>query len=237
MELHVKNIVLLCLLLLTSCRKQSQPVPVIAAPPLSELENVLGQMDAASESFKTAQAECAWVHYMAIVMETETQKGHVYFRRNSSDIDVLVDITSPWPKKALFQSGKMSVYEPRIAQVTEYEEVPREGELSYLTVAFLGRGHDLLKSYKVSLAGWETPDGIRTAKLQLTPLSPEFGNAFKEFFIWIDPQRDIPVQRQIQETNGDKWAQHCSGFQINGTIPEDVFVFKTRPGTKFVKGQ
>ena len=233
----MKNIALLCLLLLTSCRKQSQPVPAIPTPPVSELESVLEQMDVASATFTTAQTECAWVHCIHVVMETETKKGHLYMRRNGTDMDVLLDITWPSPQKVLFQSGKMSVYEPKIAQVSEYERVPREAPLSYLMVGFGGRGHDLLQSYNVSLAGWETVDEARTAKLQLIPLSHEFGSAVREFFVWIDPQRDVPIQWQVRETDGDRWIQHCTGFQINGTISDDVFVFKTTSRTKIVKGQ
>jgi len=194
-------------------------------------------MDATATDFRTAEAECKWDHFIEIVNETEKQKGQIYLRHNGSDTEVLADVTWPAPRKVLFKSGKVSVYEPKIAQVTEFEGVPRDAALTYLMIGFGGRGHDLLKSHKVSLAGWETVDGVRTAKLQLTPLSPEFGSTLREFFIWIDPQRDVPLQQQISETFGDKWVQHCTGFQINGTIPEDVFGFKTRPGTEVIKRQ
>src|ERR1700722_4091423 len=48
------------------------------------LDEVLRQMDAASERFKSAQADCEWDLYERVVKETTTQKGIIYFMRDGA---------------------------------------------------------------------------------------------------------------------------------------------------------
>jgi hypothetical protein len=87
------------------------------------------------------------------------------------------------------------------------------------------------------MAGWESVDGTKTAKLELTPLSPKVSRMFNRFVLWIDPQRDVPLKQQVFEPSGDYWLSHYTGLKLGLKIPEDVFRIKTTGRTKVVKPQ
>ena len=44
---------------------------------------------------------------------------------------------------------------------------------AFLSLGFGARGDDLLRDYDVKMAGWETVDGVKTAKLELAAQEPE----------------------------------------------------------------
>jgi len=235
----VKNVALLCLLLLALPGRKQTPVPSGPAPaPGGELEAVLAQMDRVSASFKTVQADFEWDNYQKVVDETEKQKGRIYFHRKGNDVEAMFDITSPAAKQVLFKDGKLKLYNPKIDQITEYESGKNKTDVeAFLSLGFGARGHDLLKSYDVKMAGWETVEAVKTARLELTPLSPKVRGMFSQFVLWIDPQHDVPIKQQVIEPAGDYWLSHYTGFKLNGEISEDVFRIKTTPHTRTVKPQ
>ena len=143
------------------------------------LESVLNQMDAAAATFQSAQADFVWDQYQRVVDETDTQKGKLYFRRANKEMQMAADIAEPEKKYMLFAGGRLSVYQPRIDQVTEYDAgKDRESVQTFLVLGFGGRGHDLAKSFSVKLGGVETVDGVRTVKLELVPKSAKARGLF-----------------------------------------------------------
>lgn len=232
----MKNTALFCLLLLVMPIRKQNSAPT-AGP--QELEAVLTQMDKSSAGFKTAQADFEWNNYQKVVDDTEKQTGQVSFRRNgNNDVETMFDITSPAAKQVLFKGGKLSLYNPKIDQITEYEAGKNKTDVeAFLNLGFGARGHDLLKTYEVKMDGWETIDAVKTAKLELTALSPKVRSMFSQFILWIDPQRDIPVKQQVMEPSGDYWLSHYTGFKLGSRIPEDVFHIKTTSRTKVVRPQ
>lgn len=239
MEALLKNIALLCLLLVAVPGRKQNPAPTSPGPAASgELEAVLAQMDRASATFKTAEADFEWDNYQKVVDETDKQKGRVYFRRTGSDVEAMFDITSPDAKQVLYKEGRLSLYSPKIDQITEYAPDKSKSDVeAFLSLGFGARGHDLSKSYEVRMIGWETVDEVKTAKLQLTALSPKVRNMFSQFVLWIDPQRDIPIKQQVMEPSGDNWLSHYTGFKLGHRIPDDSFRIKTTGHTKVVKPQ
>ena len=238
MEVVVKNVALLCLLLFAMPGRKQSPSAVAAPPSGGDLEAVLAQMDRASSSFKALQADFEWDNYQKVVDETEKQKGQVSFHRKGNDVEAMFDITAPAAKQVLFKDGKLSLYNPKIDQITEYDPGKSKSDVqAFLSLGFGARGHELLKSYEVKMAGWETVDAVKTAKLELTALSPKVRSMFSQFVLWIDPQRDVPIRQQVMEPAGDYWLSHYTGFKLNGKISEDVFHIQTTPHTKTVKPQ
>lgn len=202
------------------------------------LEEVLTEMDCTSAKFTTAQADFRWDNYQKVVDETEKQTGKVYFRRggeSGSNVDAMFDVIAPSPKQILLHAGKIQLYNLKIDEITEYRAgKSKEDVEAFLNLGFGARGHELLKSYDVKMVAWETVDGLRTAKLQLTPLNPKVRNMFSQFVLWIDPQRDIPLKQQVMEPSGDYWLSHYTGFILNRKISDDHFQIKTTAKTKVV---
>jgi outer membrane lipoprotein-sorting protein len=232
----MKSIVLLCLAVSIVSMGQA-PKPVNATG--GELESVLSQMDSSASTFKSVQAQFEWDNYQKVVDETEKQTGQVYFRRNGPSVQVMFDIAAPAPKQILFKDNKLWLYEKRPDQVTEHDAGNKSDIEGYLSLGFGARGHELIKNYDVKMDGWETVDGVKTAKLELVAKSEKVRNMFSHFIIWIDAQRDVPIKQQVFASSGDYWLAHyiSSSIKRNVSIPDTAFKLETTPHTRTVKPQ
>lgn len=234
----MKNIALLCLLLIGVPGKKQNAASSAPAVPDHELEAVLSQMDKVSAGFKSAQADFEWDNYQTVFKETDKQTGSVYFSRHGSSVETMFDVNTPGAKQILFKDGKLMLYNPKIDQITEYEpEKSKTDVQAFLNLGFGARGHDLLKTFYVKMAGWETIDSVKTARLELAALSPKVRTMFSQFILWIDPQRDVPIKQQVFEPSGDYWLSHYTGFKLGAKLPDDVFNIKKTSKTKVVKPQ
>ena len=92
----------------------------------------------------------------------------------------------------------------------------------------------MLKSYDTKMDGWETVDGVRTAKLELVAKSEKVRNMFNKFILWIDPKQDVPLKQQVFQPAGDYWLSHYTNIKLNARISDDVLRIKTTPRTRIV---
>lgn len=206
----------------------------------STLDGVLSQMDAASAQFRSASADFVWDQYQKVVNETDTQKGKVYFRRDSKgkETEMAADIESPTPKYLLFSDGKIDFYQPPpLDQINEYSAGKNRAEVeSFLVLGFGGSGRDLQQQFDVRFDGNEDVDGVKTAKLELTPKAQRVKNMFEKITLWVDAPRGISLKQQAFEPSGDYRLAHYSNIKLNNKIPDDVFKLHTSGHTKTVKG-
>jgi outer membrane lipoprotein-sorting protein len=205
-------------------------------PDANTLESVLDQLDQASAEFKSTEADFVWDQYQRVVDETDTQKGHIYFVRHEKDTHMAANVSEPDKKDLIFSDGKLRFYQPRIDQVTEYDAGKNKGEVeTFLVLGFGGRGHDMVKSFAVKFAGWETIDGVKTAKLELDPKAPKVKSTFEQIILWVDPVRGVSLKQQFIEPSGDYRIAKYSNFKMNQKVSDDVFKLKTTAKTKVVK--
>lgn len=201
------------------------------------LDAVLTQMDRAADKFKSAQADFEWDQYQKIVDETEVQKGKVSFLHDK-ETQMAAEITQPDKKTLVFVNGKLSFYQPKIEQVTEYDAGKNRAEVeSFLVLGFGSRGHDLAKQFTVKYQGRETLDGVKTAKLELTPLTAKVRNMFSSIVLWVDTDRDVSIKQQAFEPAGDYRIAKYSNIKLNPKLPDDTFKLKTTNKTKIVRPQ
>jgi outer membrane lipoprotein-sorting protein len=200
------------------------------------LESVLASMDKAAATFRSAQCDFVWDQYQKVVDDHDYQKGTMYFRRQGNDVQMAADITSPAKKYVLFTGDLVSVYQPSIEQVTQYNPGKNKADFeSYLVLGFGGSGRDLEKSFDVKFAGMEQVQGVNGAKLELTPKAQRVRSMFATITLWIDPARGVSVQQMFQEPSGDYRLAKYSNIQLNQKIPGDVFKLKTTGRTKVIK--
>jgi len=200
------------------------------------LEAVLNAMDKAATSFHTAQTDFVWDQYQKVVDEHDIQKGTMFFRRQSDDVQMAANITDPEKKYVLFNGGMLSVYLPKAAQVTEYNAGKNKADFeTFLVLGFGGRGHDLTKSFDVKYAGMEQVQGINTGKLELTPKSQKVSNMFQTITLWIDMARGVSVQQLFNERSGDYRLAKYSNIKLNEKINNDVFKLKTSGKVTYVR--
>jgi outer membrane lipoprotein-sorting protein len=205
----------------------------------NSLESVLDQLDKAAAEFKSTEADFVWEQYQMVVDETDTQKGKIYFvRRDKDTTNMAANVMEPDKKDLTFTEGKLRFYQPRIDQVTEYDAGKNKNEVeTFLVLGFGGRGHDLPKSFEVKFSGYETIDGVRTAKLELDPKSPKVKSTFAQIILWVDPVRGVSLQQKFIEPSGDYRLAKYTNFKMNGKVGDEVFKLKTTPKTKIVKQQ
>jgi outer membrane lipoprotein-sorting protein len=209
-----------------------------SAPAPQDLKSVLADMDKAAATFKSAQADFDWDQYQRVVDEHDVQKGQIYFRKNKGGIDAAVKIVSPEPKQVLFKDGKLSLYQPRIDQVTEYKAGQNRADVeSFMSLGFGAGGADLARNFDIKLEGWETVDGVRTAKLDLTPKQEKVKSSLSHVLLWMDPRRNVSIKQQFFEPSGDYRLTHYTNIKVNDRVPDDVFRLKTTSSTKIVRPQ
>jgi outer membrane lipoprotein-sorting protein len=199
------------------------------------LESVLKTMDTAAASFQSAQADFVFNQYQAVVSETDTSKGTVYYRRAGQQIDMMADFKEPDTKFVLYKDGKLQVYQPRIEQVLEYTAGANHQEFeSLMVLGFGGSGEDLKKSFDVTYQGEETIDNTPTARLLLIPKSEKVRANLPQIFLWIDLQRGVSLQQKLMQTQGDYRLATYTAIKMPAKIGNDVFHLKTNGKTKFV---
>lgn len=215
-----------------------RPAMVQAQSPAGEgdLNSVLAKMNANSANFQTAQADVEFETYQKVVDEKDTQTGHIYFRRNRNGVEAALDLTSPAPKKIIYKDEKVFIYDKKIDQVTERDVGKNKAEVeAFLSLGFGASGNDLKKSYDVTLDGWETVEGVKTAKLALVPKNENTRRTYNKILLWIDPDRDVLMQQQFFEPSGDYRITRYSKMNLKSKIPDKVFQLKTTGNTKTIK--
>jgi outer membrane lipoprotein-sorting protein len=202
------------------------------------LDRVLKQMDDAARNFRSTQANVVWDEYDAVIRETETQTGKIYFRRQGSEIQMAVEFDKPDLKYVIYSGGKVQVYQPKIDQVSLYDPGKNRGDVeSFLVLGFGGAGHDLSKSYEVKFLGTENINGVAAEKLELTPISVSLRNNIARILLWIDPAKGISLQQQFFEPGGNYRLAKYSDIQMNQNLPESAFKLKTTKKTRFISPQ
>ncbi len=215
-----------------------------SSPVSPELDEVLTKMDKAGQNFKSVQADFEWDQYTAVVKATDVQKGQLYLQRHGNDVEAGVIITDPasegfpFSKQVVFKGGKVSMFEPKIDQITERAVGAKKADVeSFLRLGFGERGHDLLKSYQVKLLGWETIDGVKTAKLELEGnASSNIRSMFSRIIWWIDPERDVSLRQQLFQPapSEDYRLAHYSHFNLNARPSQDFLKIHSTSKTKTV---
>jgi outer membrane lipoprotein-sorting protein len=203
-----------------------------------DLNGVLAKMDEVAKNFKSAQADFEWDQYQRVVEEHDIQKGQIYFRHTKTGVDAAVKVVSPEPKQVVFKDGKLSLYQPHLHQVTEYNANSSRADVeSFMSLGFGASGKDMARNFEIKLDGWETVDGIKTAKLDLTPKQQKLKSSLSRVLLWLDPEKNISMKQQFFEPNGDYRLTHYTNIKVNGKISDDVFRLKTTSDTKVVHAQ
>lgn len=231
----MKGLAALFLGVIAICTQPSAAANASAAE--NELETILSQMDSSAAALKTARADFELRTNPATPNAINVRKGHVYFRRQISSVEAMIQIKSPVLLEIHFVDGQLSTYEEGIDEVTKRDIAGHTAEVeAFLSLGYGAGGHALLKNYQVTMAGWETIDAIKTAKLELTPLSPAVRALFSRFVLWIDPQRDVPIQIQGFLPSGDaSLLLECPDVKINSKLDDYVFHFHAISSSGYIR--
>jgi outer membrane lipoprotein-sorting protein len=202
----------------------------------ADLQKVISQLNTAAVKFVSAQADFTWDQYTAVVQQSEVQSGTIYFERKKGVTRMAADLKQQngkdAPKTIVYDGGEIDYYEPMIKQMTIMRAGANRGQWeSFLTLGFGGSGTDLEGTWKVSLLGSETINGISVAKLDLVPIQQKVLEMFTHVTIWVDPTKGISYKQIFYQPSGDLRTAIYKNIRYNLPIATSVFEIKTAPGT------
>lgn len=189
-----------------------------------KLQQVLSEMDAASKTFHSAQADIKRVHLEKVINDTSTESGTVYFMRTGSTTQFGGRFDQPDLKIVEYKNGVVRLY---TAANNHLDKVAASGANqgrveTFLTLGFGGSGTDLAKAWTITDQGTEQlSDGSRTVqveKLDLVSKDPSVRNNYTHITIWVDPTRDISLKQEFFDPSGNTDTATYSKIRLNQPI-------------------
>jgi outer membrane lipoprotein-sorting protein len=207
-----------------------------AQPKPGHLDEVLRQMDVASEKFKSAQADFQWDLYERVVKETTTQKGIIYFLRDGALTQMGAKVFPPSAKVLEYKRGELSLFDPGANHLLLMAAGANQAQYeSFLTLGFGGSGREMAKAWTISDLGTEQmSDGekmVATEKLDLVAKDPGVRNMFTHIVIWIDPTRAISLKQQFFMPSEDVRTVVNTHIRYNEKVDTRPFEIKTDKNT------
>jgi outer membrane lipoprotein-sorting protein len=199
------------------------------------LDQVLRQLDDQARSFHGMTADVERTKVTVVVNDHSTECGQMIVH----GYDMRIELKSPNARTILRRGDKLSIYNPKLNRVEEYDLGKHRTLVDqFLLLGFGTSGKSLQKAYEVTMAGESTRDGKRVVELDLTPRSAEVANQISTIQIWFDEGSWLPVQQKfIESGSGDYFEIHYSNAVRNATIPKDAFKDEWPKGTVKVRPQ
>jgi outer membrane lipoprotein-sorting protein len=203
-----------------------------------KLDEVLGEMDKSAEDFSSMTGDLEYTKVTVIVNDHSTQTGRISFEKSGGKTRVLIAFAKPAEKYVLFSDGKVSLYQPRIAEVDEYQLSQRQDLLEqFLLLGFGTPGSEIQKAYQISLHGAETVGGQQAYLLELTPKSVKVAAQLARIQLWISPKNWEPLQQKFFEPGGDYLIARYSNVKLNAKIPDKDFRLPIKGKVRTVRPQ
>jgi len=186
-------------------------------------DSVLNMMDAGARDFRTLTANIENIKYTAVVKDTSTESGQMWFRKK--DEKMRIDFSKPDPRTILRSGDSFSIYTPKINRVEEYNLGKNRAMVDqYVLLGFGSRSDSVKKSYTVVFVGEEELDGKKTLLLELTPKSDDIRAQISKIEMWIDESSWLPLQQKFFEPgSGDYFIFHYSDMKKNLKIDDSKF--------------
>jgi outer membrane lipoprotein-sorting protein len=186
-------------------------------------DSVLNMMDAGARDFRTLTANIENIKYTAVVKDTSTESGQMWFRKK--DEKMRIEFSKPDPRTILRSGDSLSVYTPKINRVEEYNLGKNRSLVDqYVLLGFGSRSDSVKKSYTVVFVGEEELDGKKTLLLELVPKSDDIRAQISKIEMWIDESAWLPLQQKFFESgSGDYFIFHYSDIKKNLKIDDAKF--------------
>ncbi len=193
------------------------------------LEDALRQLDGQARTFHSMTANVERTKVTVVVNDHSTESGEMVVRGD----DMRIDLKTPDQRTILRRGDKLSIYNPNLKRVEEYDLGKHRTLVDqFLRLGFGTSGKSLTKIYKVVLAGESTLEGKKVAELELTPRSAEVANQISKIQIWFDEVQWLPVEQKFIETgSGDYFIIRYTNPMRNPPIPKDTFKSEWPKGT------
>jgi outer membrane lipoprotein-sorting protein len=199
------------------------------------LEAVLRELDSASKNFHSLSADMERTKVTVVVNDKSTETGSILVHGDK----MLLELKSPDPRTILRSGDSLYIYTPGLKRVEEYNLAQHRAQFDqYVQLGFGTSGHELQKSYLVTLLGEPMLGDKKTAELELTPKAEGERQQISKVQIWLDESSWLPVQQQFNETgSGDYFVIRYSKMVRNAKIGDSEFKPKWPKGTEKISPQ
>jgi hypothetical protein len=200
----------------------------------SPLDTVLKQMDAASKTFHSAQANVSYDNYTRVVRAHDIETGTIFVERAGESgvtFGALFFDLGPDGKPSK-SPAKIISFDGNLLQVdstgTNTVDIFKAGNNQakyegFLTLGFGGSGQALAKAWTITDQGPETIDGVKTEKLDLVAKDPAVKSTFTHVTIWIDPVRDVSLKQIFVAPNNDSRTATYTNIRLNAKIDKHPY--------------
>ena len=203
-----------------------------AAPPL---QDVIGRMDDAAESWRGMRSEVTWTRYRSLVDEETVESGRIAVRRlRSGSVEMLLEFLVPTRYFLKVSGTKVEIYKPRIKTVEEYNLSKSKDALeNALLIGFGASGTYLAEAYEISVEGDLEVAGQQTVHLDLRPLDPSGSVNNRRLEMWVSKAFWQPVQLKLYERNPKDYRLYTyAEVEINPAFESQEFKLDLAPGTR-----
>jgi len=193
-------------------------------------------MDREQGQFQSLNAGMERTKVTVVVNDRSTESGQIEVRRDGK---MRIDLTSPDQKTILRDGDRIYVYTPKIRRVEEYDLSKHRDLVDQLLLLGFGTSvESLKKSYLITLQGEESLNGLKVARLELTPRSDDVRKQISKIDLWLNEANWVPAQQQFYESgSGDYSIIRYSNVARNVSIADARFRPAWPKGVTHVKPQ
>ncbi|HET9784903.1 MAG TPA: hypothetical protein VFP94_08100 [Terriglobales bacterium] len=214
-------------------RAQAPAVP-------TTLPQVLAALDRAAPGIESVAATAQVDDYTALVQDTSTSQGKLYFRHDDHGPMYVLDLTTPQAsaRKLLYRDKTAYVYTPSAKQVMEYALGKQQPLVNQFLLLGMGAtGEELQKSFRIELQPPETVGGVTMVHLRLTPLDAQLAGKLTHLDLWYDPHTWVAMVQQMWQPGGDYHRLTLSSVKLNSKLNDKLFSTDFHGATVVKPGQ
>ena len=196
-------------------------------------KNIREQLNASAKDFHSLSADIERTKVTLVVNDRSTETGDIFVHGDK----MLLEIKAPDPRTILRNGDNLSIYNPGLKRVEEYNLGKNRALVEqFLLLGFGTRGEELEKGYEIAVLREEKLDDHKAAVLELTPKSKAVRSQIAHIQIWLDEGTWLPAQQKFVEAgSGDYSVVRYSHVVRNAYIPDSKFKPHWPKGTQKVK--
>jgi outer membrane lipoprotein-sorting protein len=188
-----------------------------------DLAAVFARMDKAAPNFKGLRAEMKRVSHTAVINEDSTETGTIVVKvPKPHEYKMLITFEHPDKKFVKIAGTNAEMFLPKAneVQTCNFGKGHRAEVEQFLRLGFGSNSKELQEAYTVTYGGPETVAGEKTSRISLVPKSPEVGNMFQKFELWISDATGISVQQKMYEKGGNYTLATYPKMKLEANIPD-----------------
>jgi outer membrane lipoprotein-sorting protein len=200
------------------------------------LKALLQQMNSASASFKSVQADVQYDVYTRVVRDHSIENGSIFIERagGANAMGAVSYGTGPDGRPTAkvhqiiaYDHGTLqmdTVDSSGGDQVDVFHAGANQAKYeSYLTLGFGGSGDALAAAWTIQYVGPETVNGVATVQLDLVPKDPGVKSTFTHVTVWIDPKHDVAMKQIFYAPNNDTKTAVYSNLRFDTKIDKRLY--------------